>query len=170
MQAAALVSVEEYLNTSYRPDCDYIEGHLEERNLGEKDHSTLQREITFFFRLRQQEWGTFCFPEQRLEVAPRKYRIPDICVTVGAAPNTQVFHEPPFICIEILSKDDSLDRLQDRIDDYLAFGVRYVWVINPRTRRAWTYTDEGIEEARDGVLRTTAPAFAVPLSQLFENV
>jgi hypothetical protein len=30
----ALLSLEEYLRTSYHPDCDFVDGHLEERNLG----------------------------------------------------------------------------------------------------------------------------------------
>ncbi len=49
MHTSALVSVKEYLNTSYRPDCDYVDGHVVERNLGELDHSDLQTEIAFFF-------------------------------------------------------------------------------------------------------------------------
>lgn len=170
MKAASLISVEDYLGTSYRPDRDYHEGELEERNLGEKDQSALQREIIFFFRSRQQEWKTFSFPEQRLQIGPRNFRVPDVCVTIGKAPDEQVFSAPPFICIEILSKDDSLERLQARIDDYLSFGVAYVWVINPRTRRAWSYTGTGIEEARSGVLRTQDPDLAVPLAELFAGL
>lgn len=42
MATAALVSVSEYLNTSYRPDQELLEGRLVERNLGEYDHSNLQ--------------------------------------------------------------------------------------------------------------------------------
>jgi hypothetical protein len=36
------ISVEEYLSTSYRPDCDYVDGLVEERNLGEYDHAAVQ--------------------------------------------------------------------------------------------------------------------------------
>ncbi|HWZ34412.1 MAG TPA: hypothetical protein VNX18_23900 [Bryobacteraceae bacterium] len=39
MPAGKQISVAEYLATSYRPDCDYIDGHIEERNLGEWDHA-----------------------------------------------------------------------------------------------------------------------------------
>jgi len=60
--------------------------------------------------------------------------------------------------------------MQDRIDDYLKFGVRYVWVINPRSRRAWVHTSEGIHEAKDGILRTENPAFEVPLLELFAEL
>ena len=41
MASGSLVSVREYLSTSYRPDCDYIDGVVLERNVGEKDHSRL---------------------------------------------------------------------------------------------------------------------------------
>jgi hypothetical protein len=37
MSTKTLVSVEEYFATSYRPDCDYVDGVIEERNLGEMD-------------------------------------------------------------------------------------------------------------------------------------
>jgi hypothetical protein len=36
------IAVEEYLATSYRPDCDYVDGAIEERNVGEFDHSFLR--------------------------------------------------------------------------------------------------------------------------------
>ena len=45
MRTAALVSLEEYLATSYHPDCDYVDGMLTERNVGQKDHSKLQGEV-----------------------------------------------------------------------------------------------------------------------------
>jgi Uma2 family endonuclease len=62
--------------------------------------------------------------------------------------------------------------MQERVDDYLAFGVGYVWVIDPKTRRAWVHTSAGISEAKDGVLRTRklrgAPEIIVPLTELFD--
>ena len=36
--AERFVSVEEYLSTSYDPDCEYDEGAVVERNLGEIEH------------------------------------------------------------------------------------------------------------------------------------
>jgi Uma2 family endonuclease len=56
--------------------------------------------------------------------------------------------------------------MREKIDDYLRFGVRYVWVIDPRARRAWIYTPETIQEVRDGVLRTSGPEFLVPLAEV----
>jgi Uma2 family endonuclease len=123
----------------------------------------LQREFIFFLRTRSKQWGIHVFPEQRVQVSARRFRIPDICVILGREPEDQIFRQPPFICIEILSKDDSLISMQERIDDYLKFGVSYVWVINPVNRRAWVYSAEGIREIKDGVLRTDNPSIELPL-------
>jgi Uma2 family endonuclease len=59
-----------------------------------------------------------------------------------------------------------VQRLQERIDDYLSFGVRYVWLIHPRTRRAFVYTSERLLEVKDGVLRTDGLDICVPLAEL----
>jgi Uma2 family endonuclease len=167
VKTTAAVPVEEYLRTTYRPDRDYVDGEVVERTLGEKDHSRLQREIIFYFRAREREWQAFCFPEQRVQVAPRRFRIPDVCVVLRKEPEEQVFTEPPFICIEILSKNDTLVAMQERIDDYLAFGVPYVWIIHPRAQQAWIYTKAAIIEVKDGALRTEDPSLAVPLADIF---
>jgi Uma2 family endonuclease len=57
-----------------------------------------------------------------------------------------------------------MSRVQEKIDDFLSFGVRYVWLINPEGRRAWIYTRDSISEVRDGVLRTENPEIVVPMS------
>src|SRR5262245_59204162 len=154
MKTEAFVSVEEYLKTSYEPDCDYVDGEVQERNVGERDHGVMQLELALFFRQRQQKWKAFAFIETRVQISARRFRVPDVCVYVGAKPKEQIFRTPPFICIEILSPEDRIVRIQQKIDDYLNFGVRYVWVINPRSRRAWTYSKDGSREISDGVLKT----------------
>src|SRR5205809_357514 len=136
MATGALVSISEYLSTSYRPDCDYVDGVIEERNLGERDHSRLQMAISGFFHLRRKEWGIHVYPEQRVQVSPTRFRVPDVCVVAGEEPEEQIFRTPPFICIEILSPEDRVSKVRQRIDDYLAFGVKYVWLLDPASRKA----------------------------------
>src|SRR5713226_5023414 len=169
MKTGALVPVEEYLRTTYDPDCDYVDGEVLERNLGERDHSKLQKKLILFFGTREKTWNIVVFPEQRVQVSPTRFRVPDICVYAGEEPQDQIFRTPPFICIEILSPEDRWERMQNKIDDYLRFGVPYVWVINPPDQRAWAYTRDGNAEVRDGVLRTENPSLAVPLAEIFEQ-
>jgi Uma2 family endonuclease len=162
-----LVSVQEYLASHYDPDCDYVDGELQERNVGELDHSSVQAAVIKYFAPRERALGIHVFPELRLRVGETRFRVPDICVVLGQRPTEQVLTTPPFLCVEILSPSDTLDRIQARIDDYLAMGVPQVWLVNPRNRRAWVHTLEGSREAKDGVLHTGNPDLAVPLAELF---
>ncbi len=169
--ASTLIAVAEYLRTDYSPDRDYVDGVILERNVGEKDHNKLQKALLFYLGAREEELGIFVIHEQRLQVGATRYRVPDFCVVVGSEPDKQLFDEPPLVCVEILSPEDRISRMQERIDDYLAFGVSYCWVIDPKTRRAWVHTPTGISEVKDGVLRTRkkadAPEIVVPLAELF---
>jgi Uma2 family endonuclease len=56
--------------------------------------------------------------------------------------------------------------MQTKIDDYLAFGVSYVWVVNPAAKRAWVYSRDGMHEAQTE-LRLDDPPVVVPLSEVF---
>ncbi len=73
------------------------------------------------------------------------------------------------VAIEVLSKDDSVVQMKRRVDDYLSFGVSYVWLIDPRERRAWSCTGQGTVEA-GGALRTSSPEIRVPLADIFSSL
>lgn len=167
MASRTLVSVEEYLRTSYRPDCDYVDGEILERNLGETDHSDCQGRIYAYFLNRSKQLRLYPLVEQRVQVSSARFRVPDVSIVRGSRPAEQILSSPPFIAIEILSKDDRVSDMQERIDDYLKFGVRCVWLIDPRTRRAWIHTKDGAQESKDGILRTEDPAIALPLPEIF---
>lgn len=169
MTPASLVGVEEYLRTSYDPDMDYVDGVLEERNLGEFDHSDLQGEIVHWIRNNCQEKGINAFPELRTRIGPRRYRVPDVVVLEGKRPRKGVLERAPLAAIEILSPEDRMSRVQKRMEDYLSIGTRYNWLIDPETRRTWAYTPGSSTEVSDGVLRA-GDAFALPLNELFANM
>jgi Uma2 family endonuclease len=165
MAIGALASVNEYLSTSYRPDCEYIDGVILERNVGEYDHGRLQTAIVSYLYTRRKELGITAVTEQRVQVSPTRFRVPDVCVTIGT-PTEQIFTKPPFICIEILSPDDRLSAMQERVTDYLTMGVPYVWVLDPKTRNAYRWTSNGMHQIQE--LRTENPAICVPFEALFE--
>jgi Uma2 family endonuclease len=165
MGAAALVSVEEYLSTSYDPDCDYVDGELEDRNVGELGHSDTQGNLYFFLRMHYRT--VFVFVELRIRVSNTRYRVPDVCVTLER-PREPVLTRPPFLCMEILSPEDRADRTQRKVADYIRMGVRYVWVIDPRRREAVIYTTSGMRVVDENVLRTSDPDIAVPFAEIFD--
>jgi Uma2 family endonuclease len=162
--ATTAVTIQEYLSTVYESDCDYVDGEVQERNLGTFDHSRLQTAIVIYFGARRKEWGICPVVEQRVQVSPTRFRVPDVCVILGE-PTSQILREPPFICIEILSPDDRRSRMNERVADYLQFGVPYVWIADPQTRKAWRCTPGAMVEVTE--LRTENPTMVVPLEELF---
>lgn len=167
MSTGTLISVEEYLGTSFRPDREFLEGELKERNLGEFDHGRLQYKLSIYFGNREQQLGVIGSVEQRVQVRPNRFRVPDFCLLSATAPREQVIHTPPLLAVEVLSPDDRLAEMQDRVDDYLDMGVPVVWIIDPKKRRAWMHSASGIEEAKNGELK--APGMSIQLSDLFDQ-
>jgi Uma2 family endonuclease len=168
MGAATLVPVEEYLHTNYDPDREYVDGEVVERNLGEKTHSTIQGNLILCLGARRKEWGIRAYPEQRVQVSPRRFRIPDVTVVKLFQEQGEIFTNPPHLCIEILSQDDTMEYMQEKIDDYLRFGVPYIWIINPKNRKGYVVTSDGMVEAKSGMLETKDPATSIPLADLFQ--
>jgi len=166
MATDVLVSVEEYLRTSYRPDCDYLDGEVVERNLGELEHSSAQREILLFLAMHYPHLRRRLLPEQRVQVRWDRYRIPDICVVASEIPRQKIITTPPDLCIEILSPEDTLTRTMDRIRDYFNMGVPTCWIIDPVSREAWVATPGHLDEVLDGILR--ASGIEMPLAEVLE--
>ena len=166
MATATLVSVEEYLSTSYRPDCDYVDGEVLERNWGERDHASVQREILFYLRDQYPQLRGRLFPEQRVQVKATRFRIPDLCILAEDAPVEQIVRTPPVLCIEILSREDSMTRIMVRVKDYFQMGVPVCWIIDPALRSGWVATPGQLTEPADGILR--AGEIEMPLSEVLE--
>lgn len=167
MPASALISVQEYLAASYDPDREYVAGELVERNVGERGHSRTQALLIAYLIAREAEWGIQALPEQRVQVSATSFRVPDLCV-VDRSVTDEIVTAPPSLCVEILSPSDTMQAMQEKIDDYLRFGVPAVWIVNPRSRRGWVYTRHGIQEPADGVLRVPGTPMEVPLSSIFD--
>jgi Uma2 family endonuclease len=168
MAVTSAISVEQYLNTSYRPDCDYVDGEVLERNLGERDHSGTQRRILLYLCTHFPKIAENVLPEQRVQIKTTRFRIPDICVLGADAPVEQIIRKAPALCIEILSKDDTMNAMMERVKDYFEMGVPVCWIINPRRREAWIATPGLLAEPADGILR--AGGIEVPLSEVLEPI
>jgi Uma2 family endonuclease len=153
MAVGTFVSVEEYLHTSYRPDCDYVDGEVQERNLGEFEHGSMQREILIYLSGRYPHLRRRLIPEQRVQVQPTRFRVPDVCILAEDAPKEQIVTFPPILCIEILSPEDRMSRYLERVKDYFDIGVPTCWIIDPVARVAWVATPGNLAEATDGTLR-----------------
>jgi Uma2 family endonuclease len=165
MSTVALVPVEEYLASSYRPDCEYVDGEVEERNLGEHEHATLQGEVLFWFKQHAKEWGIRVVPEQRMRTGAKNYRVPDVTVFLKDQPIEKVYTRPPLLVVEILSSRDTLNGMRERVNDFLAMGIEHVWLLNPISREAFHCTAMGFEKM--GRLAIAGTPIELPLPDIF---
>jgi Uma2 family endonuclease len=165
--STVLVSMEEYLNTAYSPDREYVDGEVVGRNVGERPHSRVQRNLIVSFDRRCPH--LLVWPELRVRTIPgRRCRVPDICVTLED-PGTDVFEAPPLISIEILSKKDRLSRIVAKCEEYAAFGVLYIWVIDPRRKKAFALENGRLEEVLEA-LTAASHKVHLPLDEIFRGL
>jgi Uma2 family endonuclease len=145
--APALLSIDEYLRTSYKPDVDFVDGEIEERNIGTYDHTKIQLLIATLFENNSEAWQTDAVVEQRIRVSATRVRICDVAILHEDAAYEDVTTTPPLICIEILSPKDRLPRAKIVLGDYLAMGVQNLWLIDPVRRIAYTFDTTGLHLA-----------------------
>jgi Uma2 family endonuclease len=165
-----LWTIREYLHTSWSPDREFVEGRIEERNLGEKEHSILQRFFTVLFAIKRAEWGVEVFPELRTQTQARRFRVPDVLVMRASDKFERYVTQPPLIAIEILSPEDRLQAMQEKAAEYRSFGVENIWIIDPEPRIAYRYADAALEEVRTGELTVPGTPIRVALSELFADL
>ncbi len=165
-----LVSLEEYLRTSYRPDCDFVDGQIEERNLGEFEHARLQSLLIMWFGKNESEWSIVTVVEQRIRVAPRRVHVADICLLRKDSPREQVTLTPPLVCIEVLSPEDRLPRAARVMDDYARMGVPNLWLLDPVDRIGYVYTGGGLLKLTEDRLSVPESPIHLDLPKLFAGL
>jgi Uma2 family endonuclease len=165
-----LWTVREYLSTSWSPDREFVDGRIEERNLGEIEHSILQRFLTVLFALKRTEWRVEVFPELRTQTAARKFRVPDILVVWAGETIERYITRPPLIAVEILSPEDTLSAMQIKAAEYRGFGIENIWIIDPEPRLAYRYTSTGLEEVHTGELTVPGTPVRIVLSEMFAEL
>src|SRR5579883_3450733 len=148
MATATLIPVEEYrfsiagsgpaIGSSWDPDREYVDGVILQRNRGDLPHSYLQGLFLQLFAAR----SLHAFVELRTQVKPRRFRIPDV-LAMREAPKSRFIRTPPFIVVEILSHEDRISALVDKIDDYLDCGVPNIWVVDPARQTISSWTRDG---------------------------
>ena len=167
MSTLTLVQPGDYLRHVTDPDCEYVDGRLVERNVGEISHGDAQGR-TYAFVLFNAP-GFWAGVEIRVQIRPDRYRVPDVVVVRGGRPPGRIITSPPEVAVEVLSPEDRAADVQDKIDEYLQFGIPAVWLIDPERQRAWIHTKDSAREAPGGVLRNLAGDLEVPLSAVFPN-
>ena len=160
MSAGTLVPLAEYLATAYDPDVEYVDGVLVERNVGDWLHSLIQRNL--IVALSRKYPHLFAVPELRSRTKETRYRLPDDSVLLSP-PGTRFLLKAAHIAIEILSEDDRMSQVFEKLAEYEAAGIAHIWLVDPRLELLSVYsagnlgqvetlaTQDGIELTREDV-------------------
>jgi Uma2 family endonuclease len=166
MPPATQISLAEYKNTDYEPDCDYVDGFLEERFVGKKRHSKAQIRLAQWLASRESDHHHVVLISQRVQVSSTRVRVPDICLVVPDD-HDEIAQTPPVVWIEILSPEDSWSRMQIKLQDCQGFGVRNIWLIDPYANQAWIATfDSPATPVQGDRLRCAELRLDVPLAEI----
>jgi len=169
MSTKVQMDVEEYLRTSFDgSDCEYLDGEIVERNMGEIPHAYLQAKLSRLLWQLYSHLGIFVLTEIRVQTTSQRFRVADVAVWRDSNIGTGIPTVTPFLVIEILSPEDRMVRMLPKIQEYLSIGVEWVWVIDPDEKSALSYSQTNPAGAVCDVLRTENPAIEIPLSRAFD--
>ena len=138
-----LISVEEYLNTSY-PDGDreYLDGVIAERNLGTPNHSALQKILVVHLAAFEKPLQIAVRPECRTRIEETRYRVPDVLVMGRPFRQTsRVVLDAPLLIVEILSPDDRMRDTIQRFREYEKLGVPHIIQMDPEDRTTFLFVN-----------------------------
>ena len=169
MSAKVLMDVGEYLRTSFDgPDCEYLDGEVVERNMGELPHGDVQFTLARLVWQASRPLGGRVVTEVRIRISPTRYRIPDVSVWFAHDIGEGVPTKPPFLAIEILSPEDRMTRVQPKIAEYLSIGVEWIWVVDPMEKNAIVFSQSNPAGTLTEMLRTGNPVIEIPLAKALD--
>jgi Uma2 family endonuclease len=162
--ATSQLSVQDYLKTTCDPDCEFVEGVLEERPVGERDHAAWQDAILAWFRDRKREWNILVYPELRVQIAPDRFRVPDVTILSREAPREQIITNAPLAVFEILSPEDSMIRMLEKLADYERMGIQAIWVVEPKKPSYFRFSEGKLIPAT--LFELPGSSFQVPMAEI----
>ena len=163
------------------PDKEYeiVAGQPEEKTMGGARHSGVG--IRLIVRLgshvEAHQLGGVYGPDATFQIGENQ-RIPDVAFV--AATRFPAEGEPegiwpmaPDLAVEIISPNDLYERVISKVEEYLAAGVRQVWLISPEHKTVTIYSSPThttiLTEADDLVSDELLPGFRCRIADLFRS-
>lgn len=77
--------------------------------------------------------------------------------------------EAPFVAIEILSEDDRMSRLIERLQEFVAIGTPNIWVIDPRLKLIFRFDGTNLRQVEGDVVSTDNPHLELTRDEIFQE-
>ena len=161
MATRAPVTIEEYLRTGEYERSELVDGQIVERSMPKDAHSKAQVRLVLLLARVSERTPLHIRTELTVQTAPSRYRIIDVSAYTGKEPAEETPASPPYIAVEIVSPDDRYTRLIEKLQEYRAWGVAHVWLVDPWLPKTYVYDERGLNDV---------PAFRVPELELEINL
>jgi Uma2 family endonuclease len=168
MATTSQVPVELYLRSSFEPDAEYVDGHIEQRPMGEFDHASWQQAIQHWFLQHSREWNIRVRPELRVQVSPTNYRVPDVVVFDRDHPIEQILTRAPIAVFEVLSPEDTIPRMLRKLADYEQMGIPTIIVVDPGPQQIYQYQSGSLSKLTTPVLQLAGSRCSIDWEKLEE--
>ncbi len=160
--------------------CELVDGILVEKVIGFYE-SILAVQLGYFLYqyLERNNLGIVTGADGQIRLLPTKMRIPDLAFIrwerfpEEKLPQDRVGKTAPDLAVEILSKGNTREEMELKLDEYFAAGVRLVWYIDPESRTARIYSRRDQMETIDASGHLDGgdvlPGFSLRLGELLER-
>jgi Uma2 family endonuclease len=165
MATKALITPEQYLSTQFEREPELVHGELVERPLPNFPHGNAQLELGSRLRALRHSYPVFTGVEVRLRIAADLYRIPDIAMWEGAEPE-KLPASPPSLVVEVISPDDRVNDLLQKLEEYRVWGVRHIWLVEPELKQIHIYQNGSLHRVAGFELPQFG--FGVTAEELFQ--
>jgi len=164
------IPLELYLRRTYRPDCDYIDGEVRERNAGYWPHSEMMVIVGAMLHEFAKATDTVALLSVRIRVSEDCVLVPDLCLAHRTRPREDVIVTPPLLCVEVVAEEDTFFAMQERVDRFLAMGVENIWLIDERGRFGWVASRQGFLLPEDGIFIVDGTPVRVSLAEVLAEL
>jgi Uma2 family endonuclease len=137
-----LLTLEQFLELDKQEDIkpyrEFVCGEVFQKPMPNLDHSLLQKFfILVLARFLEGKSLGQVLPEFRCIFGPENRRrayVPDVCFVASSRLTGEMYlYGAPDLAIEVLSPDHHRSRLLEKVQAYLLYGTRLVWIVDPET-------------------------------------
>jgi Uma2 family endonuclease len=169
------------ISLELHPDKEYeiVAGQPEEKTMGGARHSGVG--VRLIMRLASHveahQLGGVYGPDATFQIGENQ-RIPDVSFVAAArfpaeGEPESIWPMPPDLAVEIISPYDLYEKVISKVEEYLASGVRQVWLISPEHKTITIYASPThttiLTEADDLVSEELLPGFCCRIADLFRS-
>jgi Uma2 family endonuclease len=174
---ATVKDVLRILEREKRP-CELVDGILVEKTIGfEESHLAIRLAILLGNFVEQHDLGIVAGEAGTIKLARGLVRIPDVAFySWNSLPDKKLPRKPipklaPDLAVEVLSESNTRQEMDQKLDDYLAAGVKLVWYVDPRTETVQVFsgrkTGKTLRQGQSLDGNAVLPGFKLPLRKLF---